>query len=387
MKIQTYLYVVGYSILYFLFSTIIYFISYNDGNQGLALPIFGGGDDGQFYYEQILKFINGEPYVYTSIHIWVLGAVLKVFNTENVMVLRLFNFAGSLLLIILALLILKKITTLKAFHISSSLLVVLLSFYPSLLLNSTLSIYRDVWIYFFFLWCSYLFMIIFIEKGRRSRLISALLLIVSMLLLGGYRRYALLSFLIGAGIYILLNVLSRKNVSLLKVGGILFVGLSVFYILFRNVKIPVIGLSFSDVLQYRQLGLDSGGSQMGISLDQPNVLLFYVNYLYSLISNFIGPLPWQVTGGSTLIIMVTEGTVFLVIAIYLLRKMKTFSKGEFFLLIQAIVWFLLISISNDNFGTGSRLRIVGWLPLIIIFAKQFGEGVYKKEKERLFSKE
>lgn len=373
-----YLYVVGYSILYFLLSTIIYFISFSSGYGGLALPIFGGGDDGKFYYEQVLKFINGEPYVYTSIHIWILGIVLKIFNTENVMVLRFFNFAGSVLLIILALLILKKITTHKTFHISASLLVFLLSFYPSLLLNSTLSIYRDVWIYTFFIWCSYLFINIFIEKGRWPKLVSCILLILSMLMLGSYRKYALLSFLISAGIYLILNVLNRKNFSLSKVGGILFVGLSVFYILFRNVKLPVIGLSFSDVLQYRQLGLDAGGSQMSISLDQPNIILFYINYLYSLISNFIGPLPWQITGGSTLMIMVTEGSVFLLIAVYLIRKIRAFSKVELFLFIQAIVWFLLISISNDNFGTGSRLRIVGWLPLIIIFAKYFGEEIYSR---------
>lgn len=108
MKIQTYLYVVSYSILYFLLSVIIYYMSYSSGYQGLALPIFGGGDDGQFYYEQALKFINGEPYVYTSIHIWILGAILKVFHTDNVMLLRIFNFTGSILLIALALLILKK---------------------------------------------------------------------------------------------------------------------------------------------------------------------------------------------------------------------------------------------------------------------------------------
>lgn len=355
-------------------------MSYSSGYQGLALPIFGGGDDGQFYYEQALKFINGEPYVYTSIHIWILGAILKVFHTDNVMLLRIFNFTGSILLIALALLILKKITSPKAFHISASLLVALLSVYPSLLLNSTLSIYRDVWIYAFFLWSCYLFIVLYIEKGRWPKLISGVLLIFSMLMLGGYRKYALLSFLIAASITLILNVLSRKNVNLLKVGGILFVGLSVFYILFRNVQVPVIGLSFSDVLKYRQLGLEMGGSQMGISLDQPNVILFYVNYFYSLISNFFGPLPWQVTGGSTFIIMVTEGSLFFFITVYLLRKVKTFSKDEFFLCIQAIVWFLLISISNDNFGTGSRLRIVGWLPLIIIFAKQFGESVYQKRK-------
>lgn len=377
MKIQALIYIVGYSLLYFLLSTVIYFLSLLSGYNGLALPIFGGNDDGQFYYEQAMKFVNGEPYVYTSIHIWVLGLILKLFNTDNVMVLRFFNYIGSILILVIALLTLKKMTTSKIFHISAMLVVVFLAFYPSLVLNSTLSINRDVWIYAFFLWSIYLFINIFISKGKWPKLVSIVLLVLTMIILGGYRKYALLSFFIGSMIYLLLKMLSRKKISLSKTGVILFIGLSTFYIFFRNIKFPIIGLSFADVLHYRQSGLEAGGSQMGISLDQPNILLFYSNYLFSLLSNFMGPFPWQITGGTTLILMVTEGILFFFISIYLVRKIKYFSNIELFLFIQAIVWFLLISISNDNFGTGSRLRIVGWLPLIIIFVKYFAEGIYR----------
>lgn len=381
MRIQVLIYIVGYSLLYFLLSTSIYFVSVNSGYNGLSLPIFGGGDDGQFYYEQAMKFANGEPYIYTSIHVWVLGIVLSVFNTDNVMILRFFNYISSILLLIIALLILKKINSNKTYHTSATLLVMFLAFYPSLLLNSTLSIYRDSWIYAFFLWALYLFINVFISKGKWPKLINLVLLVFVMIMLGGYRKYALLSFLIGSMIYLIMKMLSKKKISLYKISGILFIGLSVFYILFREFKFPIIGLSFSDVLQYRQLNLETGGSQMGISLDHSNIILFYVNYLYSLMSNFIGPFPWQITGGSTLILMVTEGILFFFISIYLVKKIKYFSEIELFLLIQVIVWFLLISISNDNFGTGSRLRIVGWIPLIIIFVKYFSEGIYRRKSK------
>ncbi len=109
-----------------------------------------------------------------------------------------------------------------------------------------------------------------------------------------------------------------------------------------------------------------------------------MNYFYSIISNFVGPFPWQVTNGATLLLMVSEGVIFIFVAFYLLRKVKRFSEVEFYLLIQVILWFMLIGISNDNFGTGSRLRIVGWIPLMIIFVKYLSEGIVnrklKKEK-------
>ncbi|UPW83705.1 hypothetical protein [Lysinibacillus sp. Ag94] len=385
MKIQGFLYIVGYSLLYFLLSTIIYFFSVNSGYNGLSLPIFGGGDDGQFYYEQAMKFANGEPYIYTSIHIWVLGGILSLFKTDSVMVLRFFNYIANIIILATSLLILKKIVNKKAFHMSATLLILILTFYPSLLLNSTLSIYRDIWIYTFYLLSLYLFINVFISNGKWPRTFNLILLVFALLMLGGYRKYALLSFLIGSMIYLMLKQMSKKKIKLYKVGGILFIGLSVFYALFRDVKLPIVGLSFSDVLQYRQVNLEAGGSQMGISLDHPNIVLFYLNYLYSFMSNFIGPFPWQVTGGATLILMVTEGVVFFFISIYLIRRIKYFSNVEVFLLMQVVIWFLLISISNDNFGTSSRLRIIGWIPLIIIFVKHFSEDMCNKKEKLKYS--
>ena len=381
--LQIVLCVIGYSLLYFIMTTLIYFYSMSNGYNGLGLPVFGGGDDGHFYYEQAVNFINGVPYVFTSIHVWILGCVMKFFNTDDVIFLRFFNYFANLALLTIGLLLLKKIVIVpKTYSLSAVILVFLLAFYPSLLLNSTLSIYRDVWIYTFFLWSMYLFMNIFIKKGKWPRIVSVLLLIFTMIMLGGYRRYALLSFMVGSAVYLLLKVFNKRKISVTKFLLIMFVGISIFYQLFRNFKLPVVGLSFTDVLNYRQLGLEAGGSQMGISLDQPNIIMFYLNYIYSLISNFIGPLPWQITGGSTLVLMVTEGFIFICISIFLLRKYKNFSNSDMYLLIQSFIWFLLISVSNDNFGTAARLRIVGWLPLIILFVKFYGEHILRKRTNK-----
>ena len=371
--------IIGYSLFYFIVTTTIYFFSMSQNSNGISLSFFGGGDDGKFYYEQATSVAKNIPYVYTSIHALILGWLLKIFNTDSVYLLRFFNYFANLGLLIISLLLLKKVMSNKqAFGISSTILIVILVCYPSLLLNTTLSLYRDVWIYVYFLWSIYLFSNIFIVKEKFSISVNALLLIYTMFMLGGYRKYALLCFLAGSLAYLVMKFISRNKISLKKFIYIVFIGFTVFYLVLRSFKFPIVGLSFSDVLLYRQTSLEIGGSQMGISLEQSNIVLFYINYLYSIISNLIGPLPWQISGVSTLFLMISEGIVFLIVLLFLYRRRRSFSNLEKYFLIQSIIWFILIGISNDNFGTGSRLRIVGWLPLLILFSKYYGEYLYNK---------
>ncbi|WP_107923629.1 hypothetical protein [Lysinibacillus parviboronicapiens] len=380
---QTIVLICGYSLMYFGLTTIIYFLGLLQNTGGINLPLFGGGDDGIFYYEQATNIANDLSYIYTSVHTVILGWILKYFNTDSVYLLRIFNYFANLGLVIVSLLILKKIIKRKAIYwISSWILLILLTFYPSLILNTTISLYRDIWIYFYFLWCMYLFINIFIENGKYPKIINIILFILTMFMLGGYRKYALLSFLLGSTVYLLIKLTNKNKIRLKKYTYIFIFGFTIFYIFLKNVKFPIVNLSLSDALLYRQSSLDAGGSQMGISLDQSNMIMFYVNYLYSFISNFIGPLPWQITGGSTLILMLTEGSVFLVISIFLFRRRKMFSNIEKYLIIQSVIWFLLISISNDNIGTSSRLRIVGWLPLLIVFSKYYGEYLFAIRKRK-----
>ena len=347
--------IIGYSLFYFIVTTTIYFFSMSQNSNGISLSFFGGGDDGKFYYEQATSVAKNIPYVYTSIHALILGWLLKIFNTDSVYLLRFFNYFANLGLLIISLLLLKKVMSNKqAFGISSTILIVILVCYPSLLLNTTLSLYRDVWIYVYFLWSIYLFSNIFIVKEKFSISVNALLLIYTMFMLGGYRKYALLCFLAGSLAYLVMKFISRNKISLKKFIYIVFIGFTVFYLVLRSFKFPIVGLSFSDVLLYRQTSLEIGGSLMGISLEQSNIVLFYINYLYSIISNLIGPLPWQISGVSTLFLMISEGIVFLIVLLFLYRRRRSFSNLEKYFLIQSIIWFILIGISNDNFGTGSK---------------------------------
>jgi len=384
MKIQLQLYmcVIGYVLTYFLMTTCIYVISILTGYDGLGIPLVNGKDDGAFYYEQAINLVKGLPYIETSSHIVIMGWIFKIFNTDNVLVIRIFNYSANVILLILALLTLKKTEHNKAIYLTSAIiLTLLLTIYPSLLMNTTLSINRDIWIYCFFLWSVYLFINMFIKRGKFPFVFNLLLITFSIAMLGGYRKYALLSFIIGSSIYIMLLLLGKKGGSLKKVWLICIVGFSVCYMALRNYEFPIVGYSLQRVLEYRQLAFEGhgGGSQMGISLDQNNIILFYFNYFYSLISNVLGPFPWQITSVSTLILMLTEGLIFLFISIYLFKQRKKFNNVEMYLFIQGMVWFMLISISNDNFGTGSRLRTVGWIPLLIIFSKHYGRHLYFKK--------
>lgn len=70
----------------------------------------------------------------------------------------------------------------------------------------------------------------------------------------------------------------------------------------------ILGMSLRRALNYRAASLDHfhGGSQMWISLDQSNFFLFLINYAHSYIGNLIGPLPWHISGVSTLFIFLVE---------------------------------------------------------------------------------
>ena len=375
--------IILYCVTYLALSYLIYVLSMKEGYGGLGLPLFGGGDDGVIYYQEALNVANDRPALLTSIHALILGWIFKVLQTDEVFVLKVFNYLGSFLLIYVAILILRKNMVFEKYYFRSSIiLILLLLLYPSLLINLTMSIYRDVWIYLFFLWSTLLFSNLFIVRRRWPITINIILLLFSIFMLGSYRKYALLSFILASGLYLFFS--SRKNdgLRIKKVIIICLIGFSFAYIFLRDTIIPYLNLSLQNVLNYRQFSIDAGGSQMGISLDQPNILYFYFNYFYSFISNTIGPLPWQVNSVATLIVFLTESIVFVVIILFLYKQRKLFSKLDIYLIIQSLIWFMLISISNDNLGTASRLRIVGWLPLIIVFSKYFGRHLFLRNHRK-----
>lgn len=366
--------IVFYILLYFSMSSFFYYLSIHTGYNGLSFPLFGGEDDGVFYYNQALNVAANEEAILTSIHAVVLGWVLKFFNTDQVFLLRAFNLLGSVLTLFVGLKIVSLLQLGKRNIVAYTIFAILLAYYPSLLMNSNLSILRDPWIIFY-----YLLSILFLFNSLRAnnlavKLCNLVLLFLSLWMLYGYRDYALLCFLSSTLIYFLFIYQKKENQQNKSVFVYVIIGFSILYTFFKSFKFPIVELSLQNILLYRTSGLELAvrGSQMNISLDQSNILKFYVNYFYSVISNAFGPFPWQFTGVSSMILFFAESLLFLFIVYTLIKLRKKLNRYDLFIIVNSIIWFMFIGIFNDNFGTAARLRLVGWVLLFIVFAKVYG---------------
>ena len=130
-------------------------------------------------------------------------------------------------------------------------------------------------------------------------------------------------------------------------------------------------MSLQDALMYRNSAVEGnygGGSQMMITLNQPNFVGFITNYLHSYLGNLLGPLPWHIKGISVMIVFCFETIPMLFMLRVLWKKRVNLGAIEKYILCQAFTWISLIAITNDNIGTGTRLRVVGWVLIGIVFS-------------------
>ncbi len=374
--------------LMFLITIGLYYVSLATGYHGLAIPILGGSDDGVFYFENALEIKNGGNAILTSVHVVVLGYILKLFDTEYVFALKMFNFTGVILFAIVSYFLVRLLAGRRHVLNVYSLFLGMMMLFVSFVYVSTISIIRDVWIFDFFL-LTVLFFALYLKSKSPLKVLYIIPIVISMILLFSYRDYAAASFLGAALFFLFFNRKNKSANSVLVISAIIIV-LGIYYTLLKNFEIPFVGLSLSDALNYRKNGqeLYAGASQLNISLDQPNYLFFLFNYIYSLMSNALGPLPFQVRGFSTLVLFVTETIPMACIFYYLWKHRSSLEYLDKMLLTQSLIWFLFIGITNDNLGTGSRLRISGYLFILLVFIKVFymtkwGNSIDDKEDARL----
>lgn len=361
-------------LMYFVVTTLIYFVSRHLGSDGVSLRLFGGGDDGYFYWEQAKNVAAGRPAKLTSIYPLIIGYLVKFSGVQDVYVIRLFNFFGFAFLIAISYSLLNMVTdSLVGFSDPSikydarTYLLLLFLVYPSLQINANLSIYRDIWIYALFLLSTTLSArLIFWNSNRTLYLI---LLLLSLWLLGAFRNYALLSFLIAMAMHCVYSKLKRPVITI----GILLFSLGFYYTFLIDYTVPIVNMSLRDVLAYRLsfIAEHPGGSQMWIRLDQPSFVSFLSSYIYSYVGNLLGPLAWQITGWSTLLVFFVETIPMLGVLWFLWKNRSVLSKVQRYVLSQGFVWIGFIAISNDNLGAATRLRAVGWIPILIVFVSVY----------------
>lgn len=365
---------------YFLLTTIIFLLSMKSGNDGVTLSIFGGGDDGFFYWKQIQNIYEGKPWIRTSIYPLIIGSIMKLTGISSVYLIRILNYFVFIFLIMFSMYLIKFQFRCDKYKIESQymynsrvLLLLFFLFYVSIQMNVNLSIYRDVWIYMIYTLCVYLSIkIIFLKKNRLFRIFPMLLF---LWLLGEFRKYALLSFLFATGIYFVYRKIKIiRNSKRFILLSLFMLGLYYTFL----IDFTIMDMSLKEALNYRASSLNaySGGSQMNINLDQPNYFMFLINYMHSYTGNLLGPLPWHVSGISTLFVFLVETIPMLLILRFLWKKRRLITNVQKYILIHGFVWVSLIGFTNDNLGTATRLRPVAWILIFIVFVVVYSKNKY-----------
>ncbi|RIO19977.1 hypothetical protein, partial [Staphylococcus saprophyticus] len=129
-QVKFILYILFFTLIIFLLNSFFYLYSKSIGLDGFDTKLFGGGSDGSFYAEQAIKFAENSSYIYTSVHIPILGMILKIFGTENLFILKLFNQMGNILLV-LATIYLSTLITDKIKYNNLCLIILINILYPS----------------------------------------------------------------------------------------------------------------------------------------------------------------------------------------------------------------------------------------------------------------
>lgn len=369
-------------LVYFALTTLMFFLAISQGNEGITFRLFGGGDDGYFYWIQAQNVAEGSEWIRTSIYPLIIGTLMKVTGIKSVYLIRLFNYIGFLLLVIFSLKLLNVQFKMDDNRINKeyrykakTLILVSYLFYASLQMTLNFSILRDIWVYTIYVLSIYLSVkLIFCKKNR---FFYFFVLIASVWFLGEFRGYAMLSFLLSIVIYF-----AYTKVKLLKktkrLAFVSVVAFAMYYSFFMDLTIA--GMSLRRALNYREASLEQfhGGSQMWISLDQPNFILFLINYAHSYIGNLIGPLPWHISGVSTLFLFLVETIPMILILRFLWKKRNLITKVQKYILVHGFVWVSLIGFINDNLGTAARLRPVAWILILIVVVVVYSKNKYMK---------
>lgn len=212
-----------------------------------------------------------------------------------------------------------------------------------------------------------------------NNIFSFLQFVICIFFLYNFRGYAAAAVLLAIFISKILINKSSKSIR-----SIMYIGLSLFFIwytFFINFSVPYLNLSLQSAIKYRDgmylsgdqyVLLRSGASDFGMPFSASFFPLFIVQYVYSVLVNFAGPFFWQIRSMGTLIGFIESVFIVFVMFNYFKtekwkrKKILSESKVLRILLIQSIIWFGAIGLTNKNLGTAIRLRVPGILFVLII---------------------
>ncbi len=336
--------------------------SVENGRRGLA-PIVLGGDDGDLYLpfaERVADTGTLPPFIP---NVWpiVVGRLMEVTGLRGVLPFKVLLFAASFITAWLGVRLLRMLVT-DTLRWSTPagaevLLAGLLVLFPSTLFVASYSIYRDAVIFFLGMSCAYL-----AYRGLIRRERAFLVALVPMLYaLFEFRWYATVAIAVGILLWLPFTGGIRKSVSW-KVVGLVAVGVVAAVAVALGVLTRL-----ESIVQFRDY-FDATGAQsnIGVSYAGSSVWLWPFLFVYSFVTNLIGPLPNQITSVNTLVGFLVETPV-LTLVLWRVWASPIRRRPEALLLLAiSVMWFVLIAIYNDNVGTALRLRVLGYQFLFII---------------------
>lgn len=350
--------------------------SVSSGNAGFN-PIDMGGDDGEYHYSIALSIANGSVPPEARFFHFFIGNLMKITGAREVIWFKLLNWFVGCATIFIAIRLyyaLRRNGNQPANSVNSirsvAILLLLVGLYPSVIYYTSASLVRDAWIFFFHL-ASILCAVRFTQqKSAMGKLVYAALFVSAIVFLGLLRWYAAISIILGIIVWFAYrpNLVHRSVKSVITT--IVVVGI-IGIIIFGVAKVCQFmpgSEQFDSLYKYRSGYQNSAGSNLGIDLPNASASMFVPLFLYSFVSNVFGPLPWQIMGASQGLAFIAEVPMLLIIAYGIWKRRRLLDAASWFLIIQALTWFALISFTNDNIGTATRLRALGWNCILVTYA-------------------
>ena len=334
------------------------------GREGLAPVVVGGGDDGEYYIavaEQIAETGKAPSFV-TSVWPVFVGGVMRATGWPGVLTFKVFLLLASFGTAVLGVRLLRMLTAdvyqARPGALAEVQLLGLLVLFPSTLWVSSYSVYRDAVICFLFVLSVYGAYRWVVRRERRAVVVSS----VAMSGLVGFRWYAAVTVGVGAVLWMLLSKGRPETLIKRRLGAAAVIFGAVGLVVATG-QLPFLASALSQRALFETTG---GGSNLGLSYSGSNVPLWPAIFFYTFATNIVGPLPNQIDGATTLAGFVLEVPMLAFLLWRVVRSPLLRSRHAQFLLSVALVWFLLISVYNDNVGTGLRLRVVGYQLVFVV---------------------
>jgi hypothetical protein len=261
-------------------------------------------------------------------------------------------------------------------------LLLLLLIYPSPHIYATTSMIRDAWIYFFTAMSIFFSVRMFESRHSGRAIYNFVLFLCADALLFSLRFYAAISILGGVLVAFCLPDFLRLLKGRMRVPRVFLViplALVLAFGFAKNFSKVTKVESAEQILTYQSsYGRREHGSNLNINYSSVPAPLLPFAFMYSLTSNTIGPLPWQVTNANTGMIFVLEVPLLWWIILKIYKHRKLLGETERYLLLQCVFWSIVLAIGHNNLGTSTRVRVVGWLPVFVVV----GVVLYRSQRDR-----